>query len=82
MSPAAQRRLATLERQLARYLARPRPAWPAGSREAKRAYTLRLRVIRDNLRESRALREQGHAVGWRWVALTAEDEARARALAE
>lgn len=73
-------RLATLERQLARYLARPLP--PATSdRQARRRRTYRRRVIRDNLRAQRALLTNGHEVGWRQVVLTPDDEARAAELA-
>lgn len=77
--PDPARRLATLERQLQRYLARVLP--PATSAlQARRRQTFRRRVIRDNLRAQRCLRETGTEVGWRAHPLTAEDEARAEAL--
>lgn len=82
MSPAAEKRLITLMRQLDRYLASPRPPWPADSVQARRAHTLRLRVIRANLRRQRALLVQGHERGWQAVALTEADAARAARLAE
>lgn len=73
-------RLATLERQLARFLTQTLP--PATSAaQTKRRLTLRRRVIRDNLRRQRALRESGTEVGWRQVALTNNDEERAEQLA-
>lgn len=82
MTPGATRRLATLKRQLERYLAQPRPAWPPGSPQAKRAHTLRLRVIRTNLRRSHALVVQGHERDWHALPLTEALAARAARLAE
>lgn len=80
MTPAAvAKRLATLERQLQRYLARPVPVATSAARATRNA-TLRQRVIRDNLREQRALRDTGTAVSWRWVMLTPEDEQRVSSL--
>lgn len=77
MNPSTRR--VTLERQLARYCAQTLPPATRPA-QAKRRATLRRRVMRDILRRLRALAVQGHERGWRAVALTAEDEARAAAL--
>lgn len=70
------KRLATLERQLQRYLARALP--PVSSVwQAKRRATLRRRVVRDNLRKQRCLRTQGNEIGWTRCLLTDADETRA-----
>lgn len=81
MSPAVCSRLATLERQLQRYLARPLPPATSALQERRRR-TYRRRVIRDNLRAQRCLRATGKEVGWRGYPLTPDDEARAAALLE
>lgn len=76
-SPKRDTRLATLERQLQRKLQAWREAPPAHSQKhARLRVTVRRRVMRDNLRNQRALRTRGHEVGWRDVPLTDEDEQR------
>ena len=77
-SPA--QRLATLERQLHRYLRHPLPP-TTDARQLKRRMTLRQRVVRDNLRRQRALQVHGHECGWRSVPLTTDDEQRVARLA-
>jgi hypothetical protein len=52
-------RLATLARQLLRYLAQPRRVWPEGSRNAKRALTYRRRVVGQYVRQIRSLQLRG-----------------------
>jgi hypothetical protein len=79
MTRAKAQRRATLERQLARYLAQPLP--PASNPATlKRRATFRRRVVRDFLRRLRCLTEQGTEVGWTRTVLTTEDEARSDAL--
>lgn len=80
MTPArVTSRLATLERDLARYCAKRLDPATTLYHLARRA-TYRRRVIRDNLRRQRCLRTQGNEVGWPSVPLTAEDTQRAEAL--
>ena len=72
-------RLATLACQLTRSpgsgpgqaLAQTLPPATSATQE-KRRLTYRRRVIRDNLRNAKALRERGTEVGWRNVSLTDE----------
>jgi hypothetical protein len=79
MTPGVAHRLATLERQLSRYLASPLPPVRHPYQGARRM-TYQRRVVRDYLRQMRAWRSQGHLRGWRYVSLTTEDEARFREL--
>jgi hypothetical protein len=81
-------RLAALARQLTRSpgsgpgqaLAQTLPPATSATQE-KRRLTYRRRVIRDNLRNAKALRERGTEVGWRNVSLTDEESQLADELA-
>ena len=70
LTPQRRTRLATLERQLQRYLDRcaqmPAVQTPA---QAKRRATLQRRVIQENLRRQRCLRERGTEQGWQAMPL-------------
>lgn len=77
MTPSVLARLATLERQLLRYVARwATMAPPSSPASAKARVTRRRWVLRQNLRNQRARKLYGHERGWRQVGLTPEDEAR------
>ena len=79
MNPIAQKRLATMERQLQGYVVRTLPLATSAAQERRRV-SYRRRVIHENLRRQRALRLRGTEVGWRDVTLTQEDSDRAARL--
>jgi hypothetical protein len=79
VTTATEKRIATLERQLERYLAQALPP-TSDPATLKRRATFRRRVARDLLRRLRCLTQQGNEVGWAWTALTPEDEARCETL--